>query len=105
MKQVIGAIDRHTRCQHYHSEVDIIAIKFKCCGTYYPCYKCHEEHADHKPEVWGKHEWAEKAILCGNCNLELTIEQYMNSNAQCPHCRASFNPKCANHYHLYFEVT
>lgn len=36
-------IDVNTRCIHYHTNLDIIAIKFKCCDIYYPCYKCHEE--------------------------------------------------------------
>lgn len=39
--------DDQTRCIHYHSAVDIIAIKFKCCNTYYPCFYCHEEEAGH----------------------------------------------------------
>ena len=31
-------IDSETRCTHYHSELDIIAIKFYCCDTYFPCF-------------------------------------------------------------------
>ncbi len=26
-------IDTETRCRHYFTEEDIIAIKFKCCNT------------------------------------------------------------------------
>ena len=33
------AIDAQTRCAHYHSELDRIAIKFKCCQAYYACYQ------------------------------------------------------------------
>ena len=41
---VKGAVlDEETRCAHYHSEIDRIAIKFYCCDTYFPCYECHEE--------------------------------------------------------------
>lgn len=29
------SVDDKTRCEHYHSLLDIIAIKFKCCGKYY----------------------------------------------------------------------
>ena len=47
-------VDEYTRCVHYHSLLDVIAIKFKCCGVYYPCYSCHEEEADHEHEVWKK---------------------------------------------------
>ena len=38
-----NVIDSETRCAHYHTELDIIAIKFYCCDTYFPCYQCHEE--------------------------------------------------------------
>jgi uncharacterized CHY-type Zn-finger protein len=96
-------VDDHTRCVHYHSPSDIIAIKFKCCGEYYPCYQCHEEEADHSPELWQKEEWDNKAILCGMCKQEMTINEYLNSGNRCPSCHASFNPGCSKHYHLYFE--
>ena len=95
--------DNETRCIHYHSSLDIIAIKFKCCDVYYPCYECHTEEAGHTAQVWPKHEWTTKAILCGYCKTELTIQQYMDANNQCPFCKAAFNPNCSRHYHLYFE--
>jgi uncharacterized CHY-type Zn-finger protein len=97
-------IDAQTRCTHYHSALDIIAIKFKCCDFYYPCYECHAEEANHAPTVWRKEEWHMKSILCGHCKEELTIQEYMDSNHHCPHCKAAFNPNCSRHYHLYFEV-
>lgn len=96
--------DEQTRCVHYHSMLDVIAIKFKCCGEYYPCFQCHEEETAHAPEIWKKEEWDEKAILCGVCGLEMTIRQYVSSNNQCPGCNAAFNPGCSRHYHLYFEI-
>ncbi|MEI2340752.1 hypothetical protein V8V71_18610, partial [Priestia megaterium] len=34
-------VDSETRCMHYRTDKDIIAIKFYCCNTYYPCYQCH----------------------------------------------------------------
>jgi uncharacterized CHY-type Zn-finger protein len=104
-KKVKGkTVDNETRCTHYHSALDIIAIKFKCCNEYYPCYQCHEEEAWHAAAVWTKEERHIKAILCGHCKEELSIDEYMTSSNQCPHCKAAFNPKCSNHYHLYFEV-
>lgn len=102
MDKVYGqVIDDETRCTHYHSERDIIAIKFRCCKKYYPCYKCHNEAEDHKVAVWEKSEYDEHAILCGVCKHELTIYEYMNSE-RCPNCASAFNPGCSNHYHLYF---
>lgn len=105
MHRVIGAIDHETRCSHYHNEEDIIAIKLKCCGTYYGCYFCHEEAANHKSVVWAREEWHTKEVLCGKCGAELTIEEYLHSNYTCLACNANFNPKCRNHYRYYFEWT
>ncbi|WP_373285558.1 CHY zinc finger protein [Paraliobacillus quinghaiensis] len=96
-------IDKQTRCKHYDKPIDIIAIKFKCCETYYPCYKCHAEEADHQAKVWGREEFDHKAILCGKCGEELTINEYLNSNSSCSCCNASFNPGCQKHKYLYFE--
>lgn len=98
------SIDKQTRCVHWHSALDIIAIKFKCCDKYYPCFSCHEEEADHDHEVWPISEFDQKAILCGVCAEELSIEDYMASDNTCPNCESSFNPGCSNHYHLYFET-
>ncbi|OYD07135.1 CHY zinc finger protein [Paludifilum halophilum] len=98
-------MDRKTRCYHYHGAHDVIALKFKCCGIYYPCYKCHQACADHSVEVWPKSAFHEKAVLCGQCGTELTIAQYLNSGSQCPACRVDFNPGCRNHSPLYFEGT
>lgn len=97
-------IDDQTRCEHYHSELDIIAIKFKCCRDYYPCFQCHEEVAGHQAQKWSKDERDEKAILCGVCKTELTINEYFHSGNICPSCNSHFNPKCNLHYHLYFEM-
>jgi uncharacterized CHY-type Zn-finger protein len=80
-------VDDQTRCVHWHSELDIIAIKFKCCDKYYPCFSCHEEEADHEHQVWPKEEFDQKAILCGVCGNELTITDYMASNNTCPTCK------------------
>ncbi|MEQ9413327.1 MAG: CHY zinc finger protein, partial [Cyclobacteriaceae bacterium] len=57
-------IDQETRCVHYHSPNDVIAIKFKCCQQYYPCYQCHEEDVDHSPEVWASSDFDRKAVWC-----------------------------------------
>ncbi|TWI85028.1 putative CHY-type Zn-finger protein [Lacibacter cauensis] len=97
-------VDDETRCEHYHSPLDIIAIRFKCCNTYYPCYFCHEETAGHTAQRWQANELDTKAILCGVCKHELTISQYLHSGYHCPNCNAAFNPKCNNHNHLYFDL-
>ena len=97
-------VNERTQCAHYHSERDIIAIKHKCCGTFYACIQCHTEVADHAPQVWGRGERQEQAVLCGNCHSTLSIAEYLACGNTCPACQAAFNPGCANHYHLYFEM-
>lgn len=97
-------IDDETRCDHYHSPLDIIAIKFKCCNDYYPCFECHSESTDHDTIKWEKDEWDAKAILCGVCKHELTINEYFDSGNICPNCKSLFNANCSKHYSLYFDV-
>ncbi|TFE02478.1 CHY zinc finger protein [Jeotgalibacillus sp. R-1-5s-1] len=97
-------IDHETRCTHYHTQLDIIAIKFYCCGRYYPCKSCHDEAGCGKHQVWPADQFDQKAILCGACGTELTINEYLNCDAVCPSCHASFNPGCSLHKHYYFQV-
>lgn len=99
-----NVVDSETRCTHYHSELDIVAIKFYCCDTYFPCHSCHEEAGCGGHNVWPKKKFDEKAILCGCCRHELTINEYMTCHYKCPSCKAAFNPGCGLHKGLYFEV-
>lgn len=120
-----GLIDDETRCKHYHNENDIIAIKFKCCNIYYPCYQCHIEFNDaggsfdgseiptsdgdnsvttepHPIDRWNKHDLIdEPVILCGKCKKEMTFNEY--SSLVCE-CGGQFNPGCKLHYDLYFDM-
>jgi uncharacterized CHY-type Zn-finger protein len=103
--QVSGvALDAQTRCTHYNSPIDIIAVKMKCCGLYYACKDCHDVLAKHAIEVWPHNERDSTAVLCGACGIELTVRQYLDSSNECPGCGAQFNPGCRNHYHFYFEA-
>lgn len=98
-----NTVDNHTRCIHYHTVLDIVAIKMPCCSTYYTCIQCHNETAGHPAAIWPREAFDTPAVLCGECYREMTIKEYLASNNQCPFCNAAFNPKCCNHYHLYFE--
>jgi len=97
-------VDARTRCAHYRTPLDIIAIKMKCCGVYYACKDCHIALAAHHIEVWPHSEWDQPAVLCGACGHEMSINDYMQSANKCSACDADFNPKCSNHYHFYFEA-
>ena len=96
-------VNVRTQCAHYHSERDLIAIKFKCCNDFYACIQCHHEAAGHAPEVWPKSEFNAQAVHCGNCQHTFSIASYFDCDNSCPNCQVAFNPGCATHYHLYFE--
>lgn len=93
-----------TRCAHYHGPQDIIAIRFSCCEEFYPCHTCHRETTDHQAERWSPDQFDTPAVLCGQCQSILTIEQYLKAEHTCPSCGAAFNPKCAQHHEWYFQM-
>jgi len=96
--------DGETRCAHFNTPRDIVAIRMKCCGVYYACKDCHEALADHPLEPWPCAEWAESAVLCGACGTEMSIRSYLDCANACPACDAAFNPGCRDHFHFYFEA-
>lgn len=101
---VLGrTVDGQTRCVHYHSDADIVAIRFKCCGKWYPCYKCHDECERHAIARWETREFDRQAVLCGVCGRTLAIREYLGA-AACPHCASAFNAGCRKHYGIYFAV-
>jgi len=97
-------VDAQTRCAHYHGPLDVIAVRFPCCGVYYPCHACHEALAGHPPERWPRDRFDEPAVLCGACRATLTVEDYLGCEHACPRCGAAFNPGCAAHHDLYFQT-
>lgn len=104
MDKVRGkVVDQHTRCEHYNSDLDILALRFKCCPeVYYPCFKCHQETVEHSPQKYHVDDNI-PLVLCGLCYHELTFRAYLTSGYKCPNCNSLFNPGCALHYDYYFE--
>lgn len=101
--RVLGpTVDDHTRCVHYASPLDIVAIRFHCCGEFYPCFRCHAETVDHAVSAWPAARFDEHAILCGVCRATLAISDYLAADA-CPSCASPFNPGCSLHHSIYFE--
>ena len=92
-----------TRCAHYDTERDVVALRFACCEAFYPCFRCHEAVADHEAERLLV-ESLESAVLCGVCGTELTPEEFVTGDHECPDCGVAFNPGCADHYERYFEL-
>ena len=102
---VVGVdLDSDTRCAHYHTDRDVIAIRFACCGTYYPCFQCHAACADHPADQWPRDQFQRAAVLCGVCGTELSVRSYLDADHECPSCEAAFNPGCRNHADRYFAV-
>ncbi|MFV0434141.1 MAG: CHY zinc finger protein [Leucobacter sp.] len=76
--RVLGStVDEQTRCVHYRGETDVVALRFKCCGDFYPCYKCHDAAVDHPIIRWGAADLHLRAVLCGVCRYELRIDEYL----------------------------
>jgi uncharacterized CHY-type Zn-finger protein len=128
------SIDSKTKCEHYNSDLDIvgkhllilsrvlrnlityllnryvypipyqIGMKMRCCDKYFSCIHCHSMSEDHESLPWPVDKFDTLAILCGNCESELSISSYLRCDNRCPSCQAGFNPGCKNHYHYYFEL-
>lgn len=91
-------LDDCGRCRHYHTELDVAALKCAECGRYYACYQCHDDLEDHAFQPTGETEsWP---VLCGSCRSRLTYEEY--ETGRCPHCGHPFNPRCSRHRDIYF---
>lgn len=99
------SVTPQTRCSHWASPLDIIAIKHACCQKFYACISCHDACEDHKSAVWPRSQRSEQAILCGECKHVLAIHEYMRCRSTCTHCGSGFNPRCKGHWGLYFEVS
>lgn len=96
-------VGSETRCAHYDTDRDVVALKFGCCGAYYPCFRCHEAVADHDAERLPV-DGSESAVLCGVCGAELTAREFVEGEHRCPDCGVAFNPGCADHYDRYFHL-
>lgn len=92
-------LDAAGRCQHYHTEQDIVALKCQACQKYYACYKCHDSLEDHSFQA--NPSWEAYPVVCGNCQTYLSAESY--SKDFCPSCLSQFNPKCQLHKSIYFK--
>ncbi|ELZ41897.1 zinc finger CHY domain protein [Halorubrum californiense DSM 19288] len=112
-------VDPETRCAHWDDPVDVVALRFGCCETYYPCDACHDAATDHEAVPWPRERFDEPAVLCGGCGTTLTARAYLDCDSEaqgasgsrtqsgddtCPACGAAFNPGCRKHRDRYFEV-
>jgi uncharacterized CHY-type Zn-finger protein len=77
------AVDSETRCEHWDSPVDVVALRFGCCETYYPCFECHAALSDHEADVWPRSRFDDPAVLCGVCRETLTARTYLEGGDNC----------------------
>ena len=81
-------IDKHGRCLHYRSERDVVANRCATCREYWACHACHRALADHP---FGRMAVDDPtSAMCGVCGHMMGYP--------------TFNPGCAAHAPLYFEV-
>lgn len=92
-------LDGAGRCQHYHTDRDVVALKCAVCQRYYACYQCHDALADHTFAPVATNDLA--PVLCGVCRRTLTYQQYQLGH--CPYCGHAFNPGCQLHHDIYFR--
>ena len=97
-------VDAQTRCAHWQGPMDVIALRMKCCGAWFPCFECHAALADHPAQVWPLAQRTQGAVLCGVCGGVLSVSGCLACDSPCPACGAAFNPGCQTHLHLYFEL-
>ncbi|WP_080506069.1 CHY zinc finger protein [Halorubrum sp. BV1] len=98
------AVDSETRCAHWDSPVDVVALRFGCCEAYYPCDACHDAVTNHEAEPWPRNRFDESAALCGRCRATLPARVFLDADDACPCCGVAFNPGCRAHVDRYFEV-
>lgn len=101
-------LDAQTRCAHYATARDVVALRFACCPAYWSCHRCHAELADHPAVPVPAGDFDRPHVLCGVCRTELSVTAYLaleaTADPACPACGAPFNPGCAAHAPLYFDV-
>ena len=95
-------VDDESRCVHYHTDKDIVALQCYECQKYYACYQCHNALETHTFTPYPLSLKEDRPILCGSCKKILTYEEY-SKKSSCPYCKAAFNPACQNHYSIYFR--
>lgn len=99
-------LDPQTRCAHWHTALDVVALRLACCEHYWACRDCHDALAGHPAVPVPRAGFDTPHVLCGACRAELTVREYRTAMAEdrpaCPRCGTGFNPGCSRHDHLYF---
>ena len=70
-------LDAQTRCAHYATARDVVALRFACCPAYWSCHRCHAELADHPAVPVPAGDFDRPHVLCGVCRTELSVAAYL----------------------------
>ena len=97
-------VGEHGECAHYRSPLDVISIRFSCCGRFYACAECHCALEDHPSVPLPEASLDEPAVLCGRCGLVMSARGYMECGSRCPGCGSPFNAGCRLHWPRYFRL-
>jgi len=97
-------VDAETRCAHYDTARDVVALRFPCCDAYFPCFRCHDAVTDHESQRVARESFGDPAVLCGVCGTTLSVLTYFDCEDSCPDCSAPFNPGCRRHRDRYFDA-
>lgn len=91
-------VDDESRCQHYHTKLDIIANRCSVCRKLYACYQCHDQLEDHP---FGPVNPSDPdSVMCGVCGRTFSYNEY-HQCCSCPDCGSAFNPRCSLHKDIY----
>ncbi|OFI49317.1 hypothetical protein BG261_01675 [Floricoccus tropicus] len=104
MEKVYGfLVDNQGRCQHYHTDLDIIANRCQICNKLYSCFKCHDENELHSFEGFDFNS-NKLSVMCCVCGQEFSYKIY-SELTNCPSCKSAFNPRCKLHKNIYTKAT
>ena len=69
-----------TRCSHWHSPRDVLALAAPCCGgDFFACAQCHDEVTGHVLQPWPSDTpLATHALLCGKEDVKVIPYFFMN---------------------------
>ncbi|SQA00231.1 zinc finger protein [Staphylococcus aureus] len=104
MPKVYGSlIDTETRCRIILPKKILLQLNLNVVINTIHAISAIMSLKKHAIKRWSEPSFNEKAILCGVCKHELTINEYMMVE-RCPNCQSRFNNRCKYHYHIYFEI-
>ncbi len=87
--------------QHYHSTLDIVALKcFESVSEVLPL-SSHDSLGEHSFRAYPLSVEAGQGPYLWRLSVEMTVRNIRGSSLS--QCHSAFNPACSKHYDIYFE--